>query len=218
MMVILWTCGDVFKTLYFFFRQAPIQFWICGSIQVGVDVLILLQVYIYKGNTDLQRKPSYRGDWVVIIQCNHEKSDHSQELEINCDIKTIQLEYFSKNCKQFNDNCNERNDDIGDWTSTTSSDNSNNTTNQNQNDKRKKNSINGNVQQVTAEIHNCNVINKDHFINNEGDCNTINSIVNLQDGDAFDKNKRLFSNKKPSKHKVSMLIHRHTLWRFKFLI
>lgn len=65
-MVILWTFGDIFKTLYSLFRHAPKQFWICGSLQVGIDVLILLQVYIYKGNTE-PRGPSqhvadHRGD------------------------------------------------------------------------------------------------------------------------------------------------------------
>ncbi|XP_044266704.1 solute carrier family 66 member 2 isoform X2 [Tribolium madens] len=61
-MVIMWTCGDVFKTLYFLLREAPIQFWICGSVQVAVDVLILLQVYIYRGNTEPQRVRAHRGD------------------------------------------------------------------------------------------------------------------------------------------------------------
>ncbi|EFA04063.1 solute carrier family 66 member 2 isoform X2 [Tribolium castaneum] len=61
-MVIMWTCGDIFKTLYFLLREAPIQFWICGSVQVAVDVLILLQVYIYRGNTEPQRDRAHRGD------------------------------------------------------------------------------------------------------------------------------------------------------------
>ncbi|XP_068902640.1 solute carrier family 66 member 2 isoform X2 [Tenebrio molitor] len=61
-MVLMWTCGDIFKTLYFLFREAPVQFWICGSVQVAVDVLILLQVYIYRGNTDPQRVRLHRGD------------------------------------------------------------------------------------------------------------------------------------------------------------
>ena len=33
-MVIMWTCGDVFKTTYFVLRKAPPQFFICGSLQV----------------------------------------------------------------------------------------------------------------------------------------------------------------------------------------
>ena len=33
-MVIMWTCGDVFKTTYFILRHTPPQFFICGSLQV----------------------------------------------------------------------------------------------------------------------------------------------------------------------------------------
>lgn len=61
-MVVMWTCGDIFKTLYFLLREAPIQFWICGIIQVMVDLLILLEVYIYKDNTEQHRHRPHRGD------------------------------------------------------------------------------------------------------------------------------------------------------------
>ncbi|KAH8298171.1 hypothetical protein KR018_010384 [Drosophila ironensis] len=33
-MVIMWTLGDMFKTGYFIVRNAPSQFWICGTLQV----------------------------------------------------------------------------------------------------------------------------------------------------------------------------------------
>jgi hypothetical protein len=33
-MVCMWTCGDIFKTSYFYLRQTPPQFFICGSLQV----------------------------------------------------------------------------------------------------------------------------------------------------------------------------------------
>ena len=33
-MVIMWTCGDVFKTSYFYLRNTPAQFFICGAMQV----------------------------------------------------------------------------------------------------------------------------------------------------------------------------------------
>ncbi|KAK9712754.1 PQ loop repeat [Popillia japonica] len=62
MMVFFWTCGDVFKTLYFKIREAPLQFWVCGCIQVSIDVLILLQVYLYRGNAEPLRRASHRGD------------------------------------------------------------------------------------------------------------------------------------------------------------
>lgn len=47
-MVFLWAFGDVFKTVYFVVREAPLQFWVCGVLQVVIDFLILLQVIIYR--------------------------------------------------------------------------------------------------------------------------------------------------------------------------
>jgi uncharacterized protein with PQ loop repeat len=35
LMVIMWTIGDFYKTTYFILRSAPMQFWICGMLQVG---------------------------------------------------------------------------------------------------------------------------------------------------------------------------------------
>uniref|UniRef100_A0A8B9TQ21 Solute carrier family 66 member 2 n=1 Tax=Anas platyrhynchos TaxID=8839 RepID=A0A8B9TQ21_ANAPL len=46
-MVLMWTSGDTFKTVYFILNQAPLQFSICGLLQVFVDIAILLQVYLY---------------------------------------------------------------------------------------------------------------------------------------------------------------------------
>ncbi|XP_072267664.1 solute carrier family 66 member 2 isoform X2 [Pyxicephalus adspersus] len=46
-MVLMWTSGDTFKTIYFILNQAPFQFTICGLLQVIVDITILLQVYMY---------------------------------------------------------------------------------------------------------------------------------------------------------------------------
>lgn len=46
-MVMMWTSGDTFKTGYFLLTEAPVQFWTCGLLQVGVDVAILFQVYYY---------------------------------------------------------------------------------------------------------------------------------------------------------------------------
>ncbi|KFB41744.1 hypothetical protein ZHAS_00009400 [Anopheles sinensis] len=51
-MVIMWTAGDMFKTGYFVLRNAPTQFWICGTLQVSLDLAILLQVYIYRNNNN----------------------------------------------------------------------------------------------------------------------------------------------------------------------
>lgn len=46
-MVLMWTSGDTFKTVYFLLNQAPFQFSICGLLQVFVDMAILMQVYLY---------------------------------------------------------------------------------------------------------------------------------------------------------------------------
>jgi len=58
-MVMMWTCGDVFKTSYFYLRSTPAQFFICGSLQVTVDLCILVQVWQYQENTE-KRKRSER--------------------------------------------------------------------------------------------------------------------------------------------------------------
>ncbi|XP_052816137.1 solute carrier family 66 member 2-like [Mya arenaria] len=49
-MVGMWTMGDVFKTCYFVIREAPPQFWICGSLQVMIDISIFIQVFVYRRN------------------------------------------------------------------------------------------------------------------------------------------------------------------------
>ncbi|CAG9566737.1 unnamed protein product [Danaus chrysippus] len=60
-MVIMWTFGDLFKTAYFVIREAPTQFWVCGSLQVLLDIVILLQVWMYRHNTAAARRIR-RGD------------------------------------------------------------------------------------------------------------------------------------------------------------
>lgn len=56
-MVAMWTIGDTFKTCYFIVREAPIQFGICGALQVFVDLSILCQVYLYRGSTSVNKTP-----------------------------------------------------------------------------------------------------------------------------------------------------------------
>ena len=50
-MVLGWAAGDLFKTGYFLIKQTPMQFIVCGIIQVTVDLLILAQVSIYSSAT-----------------------------------------------------------------------------------------------------------------------------------------------------------------------
>ncbi|EPY80436.1 PQ-loop repeat-containing protein 1 [Camelus ferus] len=44
-MVLMWTSGDTFKTAYFLLNGAPLQFSVCGLLQVLVDLAILGQAY-----------------------------------------------------------------------------------------------------------------------------------------------------------------------------
>ncbi|KAM3964749.1 solute carrier family 66 member 2 isoform 1-T1 [Aphomia sociella] len=60
-MVVMWTCGDIFKTAYFVIREAPTQFWVCGGLQVTLDIVILFQVWLYRHNTAAARR-TRRGD------------------------------------------------------------------------------------------------------------------------------------------------------------
>lgn len=55
-MVLMWTSGDIFKTVYFIIREAPFQFWMCSILQVSVDLLIILQVRLYRKNDALSRE------------------------------------------------------------------------------------------------------------------------------------------------------------------
>lgn len=56
-MVLMWTLGDVFKTVYFVLRKTPLQFMLCGALQVSIDLAILFQVWCYRENT-MRRKKS----------------------------------------------------------------------------------------------------------------------------------------------------------------
>lgn len=61
-MVTMWTVGDAFKTCYFIIREAPIQFEICGMLQVIIDIAILAQVYIYRNSTSGHTRVPIRTD------------------------------------------------------------------------------------------------------------------------------------------------------------
>ncbi|XP_063236335.1 solute carrier family 66 member 2 isoform X3 [Bacillus rossius redtenbacheri] len=55
-MVVMWTLGDTFKTTYFIVSEVPMQFWLCGCLQIGIDAVILFQVYLYRHNTGARVK------------------------------------------------------------------------------------------------------------------------------------------------------------------
>ena len=62
-MVLMWTCGDVFKTTYFYVRKTPPKFVICGLLQVMVDIAILTQVWLYYENTTKKKKSQHMHFW-----------------------------------------------------------------------------------------------------------------------------------------------------------
>jgi len=49
-MVLGWLGGDIGKTIYFYVKDSPFQFKVCGFLQISVDILILLEVFMYRGN------------------------------------------------------------------------------------------------------------------------------------------------------------------------
>lgn len=59
-MVLMWMCGDTFKTTYFYLRDTPPQFFICGALQVSIDLAILAQVWIYRDKTNKRRKSEFK--------------------------------------------------------------------------------------------------------------------------------------------------------------
>ncbi|XP_032891670.1 solute carrier family 66 member 2-like [Amblyraja radiata] len=46
-MVLMWTLGDIFKTAYFIINATPVQFWVCGALQICIDIAIFFQVFTY---------------------------------------------------------------------------------------------------------------------------------------------------------------------------
>jgi hypothetical protein len=46
-MILGWTGGDTLKTWYFVLKGEPLQFLLCGLVQVTIDLMILLQIQFY---------------------------------------------------------------------------------------------------------------------------------------------------------------------------
>lgn len=50
-MIYGWAVGDVCKTAYFVGKAEPVQFVVCGVVQIAVDLSILAQVFLYRKDT-----------------------------------------------------------------------------------------------------------------------------------------------------------------------
>ena len=59
-MVLMWLAGDSFKTGYFIANAVPYQFWLCGLLQITIDLVILSQVYLYRNKAPI-KKSGFRG-------------------------------------------------------------------------------------------------------------------------------------------------------------
>lgn len=66
-----WLLGDAFKALYFFYNGAPLQFIICGVVQLAVDLLIGVQFLLY---------PRRVGTPTRILPFSHESSSSTSVL------------------------------------------------------------------------------------------------------------------------------------------
>lgn len=53
-MVLMWLAGDSFKTGYFIANAVPYQFWLCGILQITIDLLILFQVCLFRQSSPVK--------------------------------------------------------------------------------------------------------------------------------------------------------------------
>lgn len=58
-MVGMWLGGDTFKTGYFIANDVPFQFWLCGLLQITIDLLILFQVCLFRQNAPIKKRENY---------------------------------------------------------------------------------------------------------------------------------------------------------------
>lgn len=50
-LIISWIIGDTLKTIFYIYKESPIQFIFCGIFQIIVDIIIIFQIVIY-GNKE----------------------------------------------------------------------------------------------------------------------------------------------------------------------
>ena len=52
-LIMTWFGGDFLKTVYFIIYKQPRQFILCGAIQLSVDLIILIQLVVYRKRDDI---------------------------------------------------------------------------------------------------------------------------------------------------------------------
>ena len=51
-LILTWFVGDFLKTIYFIVKKQPAQFIFCGAVQLVVDLIILVQLVMYRKKDD----------------------------------------------------------------------------------------------------------------------------------------------------------------------
>lgn len=69
-MVLMWLGGDLFKTHYYIENKVPLQFWLCGLLQITIDLLILFQVFIFRQNAPLKVNSQVEDSPKELMQIN----------------------------------------------------------------------------------------------------------------------------------------------------
>jgi uncharacterized protein with PQ loop repeat len=55
-MILMWFCGDSFKTIYYIYSNSPMQLIICGNIQIFLDLVIIFQLWYYNNEYKNNKK------------------------------------------------------------------------------------------------------------------------------------------------------------------
>lgn len=50
-LLLAWAVGDIFKTLWYFQKEVPLQFILCGMVQILLDAVLALQFLMYQNTT-----------------------------------------------------------------------------------------------------------------------------------------------------------------------
>lgn len=58
-MILGWLAGDSLKTWYFISKEEPMQFTMCGILQVLVDLLILGQILVFSDKNKAYKIQEY---------------------------------------------------------------------------------------------------------------------------------------------------------------
>lgn len=91
-MVLMWLAGDMFKTGYFIIREAPAQFWLCGTLQVSVESFSR-QFQFFK----LKKKPNMKkavllkfyNFYFILGELRHCHSSSSLDLPQKCTTPSV---------------------------------------------------------------------------------------------------------------------------------